>query len=62
MLIEQTIEFELRGHGTLVLHALPNKLVVFLTKPKNLDKSLTELLFCLLLKILQEAMYLAPSR
>ena len=57
MLIEQIIEFELRSLGLLVVHVLL-KLVIFMTKQKSPNTNL-QVNYYLLLKILQEAMYLA---
>ena len=59
MLIEQTIEFELLGLGSLGRTCTPEN-AYFHLKHKNLPgKSSREILFNLLLKILQEAMCLA---
>ena len=54
MFTEQTIEFNLRGHGPLAVHVLI-QLVIFMTKQKILRK-----IFALLFtaKTLQKAMYL----
>ena len=55
MLIEQIIEFELRGLGPLVVHVLL-QLVIFVTKQKSLKKNLLgQVLFTA--KIFQKAMY-----
>ena len=43
----------------MVVHVLL-KPVILVTKDQNLGKALRKLLFSLLLKILQEAMYFAP--
>ena len=56
MLVEQIIEFDLRGQRPMVVHVLL-QLVICMTKQKLLRKSLTGLLFTP--KILQEIMNLA---
>ena len=59
MLLEQIIEFELRGLGPLIEHLLLNA-VIFMTKQKS-PKLFELLIYYSQLKILQEAMHLASS-
>ena len=53
MLIEQIVEFKLRGHGLLIVHVFLQ--LVFFIKKNLSGKSSTGVLFTA--KILQEAMY-----
>ena len=55
MLIEQIIEFESKVPGPLVVHIFL-KLVIFMTKQKSSKANLR--VNCLMLKMLQKAMYL----
>ena len=55
MLIEQIIEFESRGPEPLVVHIFL-KLVIFMTKQKSSKGNFQ--VHCLMLKMLQKAMYL----
>ena len=57
MLIEQIIEFELRVPRPLVVHAFL-KLVIFMAKQKSPTQN-HRLKYCLMLNILQKAMYRA---
>ena len=58
MLIEQIIEFDVRGHGPpLVVHVLL-QLVIFKTKQKSLRNIFEYIILLFTSKILQEAMFL----
>ena len=60
MLIEQIIEFEVRGIGPLAVH-VPLQLVFFITNQKSLKNIFKWFILLFSSKILQEAIYLIPS-
>ena len=57
MLIEQIVEFEVRGMGPLVVHVLL-QLVIFMTKQKSLRNIFEWIILLFTSKILQEAMHI----
>ena len=57
MLIELSIEFELRGLGSLVAH-VQLQLAIFMTKQKSLRNIVEWIILLFTAKILQEAIYI----